>query len=276
MGLQQGIRDLLQNATGDEFLKRLFWEILGYDRLNAVLPQGLLRAELAGHFWDIRLFAECQGLKVVYARMTTAGEGAVAIRELADCIRDRLSYALLVVSSSDFARWHFAFHRVGKNGDDLRHFSLGVEADSPDVVASRLARLRTTTPEGDDRPLAALLNTYDSVFGMGRSAWRRLEEVDLWHPPARHREPIGLCLRCRTWIGGTGSYCDRCLRLVQKRHEIWQNLRPGLPQAKGRKRLPSEPRLICLDLDRPHSTSLFMSPSAKLSLGFWLWKQSER
>ncbi len=185
--LQNEIAGLLTDFRGEEPLKKLFWTTLGYDRVEVAIPQRLLASDLASRFHEVRLLAEYKGLNVLYARMTSQDDGALAMRALAGRIRQVMPYALVVFSDSGQTAWTFTFHRVNRDGLELRHIQIGPEADSPFRLAAQLVRLRTYSEDGKERPLAGLLNAYDAVFGRGRSRWRRRLE--------RSEDLIGIYIR---------------------------------------------------------------------------------
>lgn len=166
--LQNEIVGLLKDFRGEEPLKKLFWSALGYDRTEASFPQRLMDENLASQFHEVRLFARYQGLHVIYARMTSQHDGAAAMRALADHVKQVMPYALLVFSDAGQVAWNLVFHRAGRDGEELRHLRIGPDGDSTPKLAAQLARLRTYAKDGRDRPLAGLLNAFDTVFSRGR------------------------------------------------------------------------------------------------------------
>jgi hypothetical protein len=91
-------------------------------------------------------------------------------------------------------------------------------------------------------------------------------------------KPLGLCIRCHgPSAGEMAAYCERCCDRFRRRHAIWASRPTGHRQAVARVRPAARgTRVIRLDCEEPHTSSMFHTVAARLALGFWLWKWSER
>ena len=86
-----------------------------------------------------------------------------------------------------------------------------------------------------------------------------------------------VCIECggppaRGWH----AYCEACVVKFQRRHAAWAAIASGVPQAVAVERPPGTGRSICLwdAEDEPHSTSWRMGLAERMSIGFYLLRDS--
>src|SRR5438046_10287108 len=60
------ISEILDHFEGESSLKRLFWEVLSYNRVRESLPTSFLPASMHGRTGSLEVFAETQSITVVY------------------------------------------------------------------------------------------------------------------------------------------------------------------------------------------------------------------
>ncbi len=69
------IEAVLNAFDGESSLKRLFWELLSYDRIREPLPISILPAAMASLAISLEVFAASEALTIVYAFMTKTPDG---------------------------------------------------------------------------------------------------------------------------------------------------------------------------------------------------------
>ena len=84
------------------FLKRLFWEVLSYDRVREALPLSFLPASLESQITHLEVFAESQSLTVLYA-ISMTGLDRTRIEHMAWSLKRRIPTCLILLF--DQQRW---------------------------------------------------------------------------------------------------------------------------------------------------------------------------
>lgn len=75
--LSEQIRKVLDAFDGEPSLKRLFWEILSYDRVREELPRSFLPPSATAIVTDLEVFASSAALTVVYVAATNVPDGTL-------------------------------------------------------------------------------------------------------------------------------------------------------------------------------------------------------
>ncbi len=69
------IEDLLNTFDGETSLKRLFWEMLSYDRVREPLPMQWVPPTVAGIVIDLEVFASSESLTIIYTTVKRCLDG---------------------------------------------------------------------------------------------------------------------------------------------------------------------------------------------------------
>ncbi len=96
------VETLLQSFDGEASLKRLFWEVLSYDRVREPLPTSLIASSAAAVVKEFEVFAESDARTVVYVQTDGTAAGC-HLESIAAAARRTVSYCVLI--HSDGAAW---------------------------------------------------------------------------------------------------------------------------------------------------------------------------
>ena len=91
------IADLLDEFDGESTLKRLFWELLSYDRTRESLPVSFLPASVAAFVRSLEVFASSENFIVVYVQIGTMPE-AWRLEQIAWALKRRLANCVVLVN----------------------------------------------------------------------------------------------------------------------------------------------------------------------------------
>jgi hypothetical protein len=69
--LQTEIEELLRRIGGIQFVKKLFWELLGYDRRDENISLSGMKPDLRSHVTEAKLFASHDQFHVYYLTLTS-------------------------------------------------------------------------------------------------------------------------------------------------------------------------------------------------------------
>src|SRR5262249_16616534 len=80
--LEEDIARLLVTETGEEFLKKLFWELLSFERVNEPIPLAVLPAENRQDVDACKILAQAGNIYVCYvhlrlSELSSGGERAI-------------------------------------------------------------------------------------------------------------------------------------------------------------------------------------------------------
>jgi RNA polymerase primary sigma factor len=180
------LADELSGYNGLESLKRMFWELLAYERVDHHLGQGAFPSSVAASVLSARLFARHEGVNVIVVQ---AHEGRF------------LRTVRCAVLEAAAARWEnavllfcdYGWRRVavGSSGGGGQFIRLAPVAADVNEQARRLGLVRAYSAEGEPRSTFDLVGSYFRLFE------RRPEDV--WEPvdPAeRAIDPFQVHLRC--------------------------------------------------------------------------------
>ncbi len=93
---------ILDHFDGESSLKRLFWEVLSYDRVREALLLSFLPASLESQITHLEVFAESQSLTVLYA-ISMTGLDRTRIEHMAWSLKRRIPTCLILLF--DQQRW---------------------------------------------------------------------------------------------------------------------------------------------------------------------------
>ena len=169
---RQAILDLLQNLSGLEPLKRLFWSELNYEPVNTPLShQGWPPAVATALAEDPVLFAAGGtngGFHIIYARLASDGLLLAHQRRIVGHLLREHPYALFVVSNQARDHWHIInvqYDEQPARRRLCRRITIG-PAEHRRTAAERLALLDLDTIGGDRFGLSplAIQQRHDAAF----------------------------------------------------------------------------------------------------------------
>ena len=162
--LEADLALLLAQARGEDFPKRLFWELLSYDRVNESLPPSLLPKKYRGDVERATILARAGTLYVCYLHLCVSGLSAGMERPILARLACEWPTALVLFSNFSETEWDFCWHRAGRPRKPQR---LMVDADEQAVqkLARQFAGLAATDPAtGQPRSELELAKAFDCVF----------------------------------------------------------------------------------------------------------------
>lgn len=141
--LETELAQLLGHAEGAHFPKKLFWELLSYDRVDDPMPFSVLPAHFRGDVAEATVLAQAGSMRVCYLRLYDSSV-RVGQRILLRLTR-KWSTALVLFSNFAQTEWDFCWQIGGRRPETRR---LMVDADEVAVrkLARSLARLTAVDP----------------------------------------------------------------------------------------------------------------------------------
>jgi RNA polymerase primary sigma factor len=201
----QGIRDdvtrLLRHFNGLDTIKRLFWETLGYERVQEPFPSRLLPDALKGQVLDASLLAEHEGFFIIHVHCSGQALDPKLERQTVRKASKRFPFAAFVFTNRVHDQWDFLYPL---GGCKLLALFPGGEAFWGERTARLLARLSALDDADRSLSLLELTANYEQVFGKAGLDWRgkRVEEsLTPWamylavlgrYPTLTHLEEAGL------------------------------------------------------------------------------------
>jgi RNA polymerase primary sigma factor len=170
--LADEIRELLGEFRGTHSLKRLFWELLGYDRRDeAIVFSG--SSTFRSSVIQARLLASHESFHVYYVTLIYDALTPPIIRQICRYFRTKHRYVAVLVSDVTQTRWHLAYLT---DGPTVRHsharlatMTLGDSEENLRRQAIHLTRLKTYDANDESVNQLELVAAYDEVFTALRS-----------------------------------------------------------------------------------------------------------
>ncbi len=162
--LEADLALLLGQARGEDFPKRLFWELLSYDRVNEPLPLSVLPETFRGDVGKASILAQSGNLHVCYLHLRVSELSAGVERPILERMARQWPTVLVLLSNFGQTEWDFCWHMPGKPQEPQR---LMVDADEQAVqkVARLLAGLTAADiATGQTLPELELAEEFDRVF----------------------------------------------------------------------------------------------------------------
>jgi RNA polymerase primary sigma factor len=179
-GKQQAQR-VLSNFDSLEAAKKLFWDVLGYDRRNDPLSPRLFPPAVRLLLREATVFAEHEGFCVILARLAHQDYDAQAVSRIVGGALRHLPFAAFLFTDLGYDHWRFVFARVGGNPlapkPTLAYFDLTGPNVDHHRTANRLLRLRTYDCHDEPVSYLQLSEAYQQVFGLAKSRWESLQEA---------------------------------------------------------------------------------------------------
>jgi RNA polymerase primary sigma factor len=167
------VAELLASTKGEQFLTKLLWEVLDYERVNQPIPLSALPESARSETGECKIFAQCQHLPVCYVQMM-ASELNVKMQ---DPVLRRLGRAwpqcLVVFSNYGGSEWDFCW--VDDDSDrKVRRLCVDRNLFGPMDLARALFGMRAYDVVSDE-PLEQTEVAGNVNFRLGRMP-RRLRE----------------------------------------------------------------------------------------------------
>ena len=166
----QGIGDevtrLLRHFNGLETLKRLFWEALGYERIQEPFPSRLLPDALLGQILDTSLLAEHEGFFIIHVHCSSQVLDPKLENQVIRKAGKRFPFAAFVFTNREHDQWDFLYPLGGCKL--LTLFPRG-EGFWGERTARLLARLAALDDADKGLSLLELAGNYEQVFG--KAGW---------------------------------------------------------------------------------------------------------
>ena len=165
--LEDEIGELLREFRGTHSPKRLFWELLGYNRRDEVI---LFPTSEAFHPYitEGKLFASYDSFHIYYVTLSGAWFDRRLVHRICHYLRRKHRELAVLVSDVSQSRWHLAY--ITDNSMAMTHRTrlATMAIGDPDQNSRRQARQlsRLKTYDADDEPLSTLemSSAYESVF----------------------------------------------------------------------------------------------------------------
>jgi len=147
-GLQQEIEELLSDLRGSRPVKKLFWELLGYDRRDEAFSVGGMSPELRSSVLEASLLASHDKFHVYQMALTGENLTHPVIARLYRWLRRKHQFVALLVSNAGQTEWHLAYQpddprSVNRRGR-VSTISLAHGDQNPRRLARSLVDLKVT------------------------------------------------------------------------------------------------------------------------------------
>ncbi|MBI4218644.1 MAG: RNA polymerase sigma factor RpoD/SigA [Chloroflexi bacterium] len=184
--LVDDISSLLTTARGELLLKRLFWELLGFDRVNQPVPFSVLTEHRRSKISDCRILARRDQIFVCLVRVPVSELQHGIEEPVLDCLVRAWPCVLAVFSSQGDSEMDFCW----RNGSAASNATCRLLVDADIDGLDRLARMLTA------------ISAYNPATGEELSALDVIERLDhtFSRLPKRRRErrrddPLAVFLR---------------------------------------------------------------------------------
>ena len=165
--LGEEIRELLGGFRGAHSLKRLFWELLGYDRRDEVIlfsGSSPFRSSVI----EARLLASHEAFHIYYVTMASELLTRPLIRQVCRYFQKKHRYGAVLVSDVTQTRWHLCYLANAPTANHskacLVTMALGSSEENLRRQAVRLTRLKTYDANDDPVDQLELVAAYDEAF----------------------------------------------------------------------------------------------------------------
>lgn len=162
--LQTELALLLSQAKGGEFPKKLFWELLSYDRVNAPLPFSVLPAEIREGIAQASILARAGNLYVCYLHLLAPQLSTLVERPILMRLVGYWPTSLVLFSNFGETEWDFCWHGAG-NPFETQRLMLDADEQAVQKLARSLAGLTAVDSDtGQTLPELELAKEFDRVF----------------------------------------------------------------------------------------------------------------
>jgi len=179
------IEGTLWSARGIRHIKKIFWQLLGYQRRDDLCPLGATDPAIRDGSIEARVFARHDQLILVHLEVKGGGWNPLAIERLTLTFRREYRYVASLVEDANQTGWSLVYLpeipvRPGGMAERLLR-QVGSLDQSIYQQSRSLGQLQTVDRGGQPRRLADLIAAYDRVFAVAKC------QVG---PPARVRPTI--------------------------------------------------------------------------------------
>ena len=171
-GLQPSLRaeieGVLRAFNGLGSVKKLFWELLGYERRDETISVSELNPAIRSTIFDARLFASHDGFHLYYLTVTSDHLNPQTLRGLYRSFRRKHRLVALILSNAAQTDWHFCYQpddlAVAGSRGRLATIRLGHGEEHLRRQSQALHRVRTYDDNDESLSLVELAAAYDNVF----------------------------------------------------------------------------------------------------------------
>jgi len=145
--LEEEVREVLDGFDGEESVKRLFWEVLSYDRDRTPLRLSMLLPPVAGHLTSLEVFASSTSMLILYAG-TRHRLDHYTVERLCRSLRRRMPQFVLLLHDLSPEVWTVVYLDEAKKRP-LRLLRLPGPIGDRASTARALAALSSVDPDTD-------------------------------------------------------------------------------------------------------------------------------
>jgi RNA polymerase nonessential primary-like sigma factor len=158
------VQEILRSFRGEEDLKRLFWSVLGYDRINQPIACPTLASGREELIDDVRLFAQHDQLSVVLVRTACATDRPF-LMTLCHQLASRFALLVVLLQDDGGRRW-----QVILPDNQTKHYLRHLDIPGHKYQITQTAHALWA------------LSCFDDVNGAARSSFDISLKLDLWFP----------------------------------------------------------------------------------------------
>jgi RNA polymerase sigma factor (sigma-70 family) len=166
--LEGQIESLLKAIVAPHAIKRLFWELLGYDQRTEMVSLLGMAPSLRLHVEKAQLFASHDQFHIYYATLYSDSMARTLVRLIYSHFRRKHRFAALLVGNAAQSEWYLVYQsdEVKSSGAKCRvsMISLGHHDANHRQQSRSLAKLKTYDDDDEDLGLLELTSSYESVF----------------------------------------------------------------------------------------------------------------
>ncbi|GJQ27698.1 MAG: hypothetical protein HBSAPP02_27300 [Phycisphaerae bacterium] len=184
--LANDIVRLLTTTRGEPFLKRLFWELLGFDRVNQPVPFTVLAEHRRSNIADCCILARRDQVFVCHVRLPISDLQHGLEEPVLDCLARAWPSVLAVFSNQGDSEMDFCWRNGTAASNATCRLLVDADAYGLDRLAGMLTAISAYNPTtGDELSALDIVDKLDHVFS--RLPKRRRER--------RRDEPLAVFMR---------------------------------------------------------------------------------
>jgi RNA polymerase sigma factor (sigma-70 family) len=162
------IKALLIAFTGLHPVKKLFWELLGFNRRDELISLTGLKPDLRSCVIEARLFASHDQFLVFSVVLTSAGETPDILRRIFRFFRLKHRYLAVLIGDAGQNGWRMIYQpeniRSARASGRVVSVSIGHRQQNPRRQSKALAKLRTYDEDDEPIGLLELVAAFDELF----------------------------------------------------------------------------------------------------------------
>lgn len=177
--LAQDIARLLATMRGEPFLKRLFWELLGFDRVNQPVPISALPSARRSRLADCTILARREQVFVCHARFLVSEVQRGFQEPVLDAIARAWPSVLIVFSNFGGTELDFCWRRRGDASSATRRLIVDADTFALSEIAQLLSAVAAYNPaSGAELPSLEVQDRLDRTFQRAPQRTRERHRAD--------------------------------------------------------------------------------------------------